>query len=274
MQRNPTLPVYNDDGSFREESGWELYNPVAQLYQTDRDQQRNELLASTQATYEIMPGLRVSATGALQRYNDIMGTYLFRDAFASVQGGYNGEASRSSGQSVDRTFETTLNYNNLFDGVHSVTAMTGYSYQDFMWESFGARNRYFITNAFSYNNLGAGLHLPDGRYRSGDIWSEKNSSRLIAFFGRVNYSYDDVYMVSASLRREGSSRFGADNKWGFFPAISAGWTISRESFMENVGFISDLKLRVGYGITGNQGIPNYISLERLGAQGMMLYDGE
>lgn len=274
MQRNPTLPVYNDDGSFREESGWELYNPVAQLYQQDRDEQRNELLASTQATFELMPELRLSATGALQRYNDIMGNYLHRDAFASVQGGYNGEASRSSGQSVDRTFETTLNYNNLFDGIHSVTAMTGYSFQDFMWEAFGARNRYFITNAFSYNNLGAGLHLPDGRYRSGDIWSTKNSSKLIAFFGRVNYSYDDIYMLSASLRREGSSRFGADNKWGFFPAVSAGWTISRENFMENVGFISDLKLRIGYGITGNQGIPNYISLERLGAQGMMLYDGE
>lgn len=81
-------------------------------------------------------------------------------------------------------------------------------------------------------------------------------------------------MLSASLRREGSSRFGAENKWGFFPAVSAGWTISRESFMENIGFISDLKIRAGYGITGNQGIPNYISLERLGNQGMMIYDGE
>lgn len=274
MQRNPTLPVYNEDGSFREESGWELYNPVAQLYQRDNDQQRNELLASTQATLELMPGLRLSATGALQRYNDIMGNYLHRDAFASVQGGYNGEATRTSGQSVDRTFESTLNYNNLFNGIHGVTALAGYSYQDFMWEAFGARNRYFITNAFSYNNLGAGLHLPDGRYRSGDIWSTKNSSKLIAFFGRVNYSYDDIYMLSASLRREGSSRFGAENKWGFFPAVSAGWTISRESFMENIGFISDLKIRAGYGITGNQGIPNYISLERLGNQGMMIYDGE
>ena len=274
MQRNPTLPVYNDDGSFREESGWELYNPVAQLNQVDRDQQRNELLASTQATFEIADGLRVSATGALQRYNDLMGTYLHRDAFASVQGGYNGEASRTSGQSVDRTFESTLNYNNLFEGIHSLTAMAGYSYQDFEWEAFGARNRYFITNAFSYNNLGAGLHLPDGRYRGGDVWSTKNTSTLIAFFGRVNYSYDDIYMLSASLRREGSSRFGADNKWGFFPAVSAGWTLSRESFMENVTFVNDLKLRIGYGITGNQGIPNYISLERLGTQGMMLYDGE
>ncbi len=277
MQRNPTLPVYNEDGSFREESGWELFNPVAQLYQNDRDEQRNELLASTQATYTLMPGLTVSATGALQRYNDIMGNYLHRDAFASVQGGYNGQASRSSGQSVDRTFESTVNFNNVFDGIHNVTAMAGYSYQDFMWEAFGARNRYFITNAFSYNNLGAGLHLADGRYNNdgnGDVWSQKNSSKLIAFFGRANYSYDDIYMLSASLRREGSTRFGADNKWGFFPAISAGWTISREGFMENVGFISDLKLRVGYGITGNQGIPNYISLERLGRQGMMLYNGE
>jgi TonB-dependent starch-binding outer membrane protein SusC len=284
MQRNPTLPVYNSDGSFREESGWELYNPVAQLYQRQEDIQRDELLASTQASYALTPNLRVTATGALQRSNTLMGEFLQRDAFASVQGGYNGQARRASALGIDRTFESTLNYNNVFDGIHNVTLMGGYSYQDFSWEGFGARNRFFITNAFGYNNLGAGLHLRDGKYntadfhfdghnRGGDIWSQKNSSRLIAFFGRANYSYDDIYMLSASLRREGSSRFGADNKWGLFPAVSAGWTISRESFMENVGFISDLKLRAGYGITGNQGIPNYISLERLGNQNMMLYDG-
>lgn len=273
LGRNPTLPVYDENGKFLEIPGWEVRNPVAMLKQYQRDEDRIDLLANTQATFELARGLRVSATGAIQRSNDIRGIYEQRDALNSVEGGYKGSASRRARQWNDRTLETTLNYASIFEGVHSVTAMTGYSYQDFTYETFEASNRYFITDAFGYNNLGAGLHVQQGNYQ-GDISSYKNSSKLIAFFGRVNYSYDDIYMLSASLRREGSSRFGADNKWGFFPAVSAGWTISRESFMENVNFIDDLKLRIGYGVTGNQGIGNYISLQRLSSSGVMLYGGD
>jgi len=272
LGRNPTMPIYNDDGTFFEVPGWEMYNPVALLHQYQKDEERIDLLASTKITYALVRGLKISASGAMQRSNDIRGTYESRDAFNSVLGGYNGEAERSTRQWIDRTFESTLNYSNLFEGGHSLTAMTGYSYQDFSYEGFGASNRYFITDAFGYHNLGAGLHVPQGNYQSGDLWSTKNTSKLIAFFGRVNYSYGDVYMLSASLRREGSSRFGKDNKWGFFPAVSVGWRISHESFMENVNFIDDLKLRIGYGITGNQGIGDYISLQKLGSAGVMLYD--
>ncbi len=272
LGRNPTLPVYNDDKSFFEIPGWEVRNPVAMLEQYENDEERIDLLANTQISYQLARGLRVSATGAMQRSNDIRGLYEARDALNSVMGGYKGSAERSSRQWVDRTFESTINYSNVFKGFHNINAMTGYSYQDFTYEAFGASNRYFITDAFGYNNLGAGLHVPEGNYQN-DIWSTKRSNTLIAFFGRVNYSYDDRYMLSASLRNEGSSRFGKDNKWGFFPAVSAGWTISRESFMDNVVFIDDLKLRVGYGITGNQGIGDYISLQRLGSAGVMLYDG-
>lgn len=274
LGRNPTLPVYNEDGSFYEIPGWEVRNPVAMLDQYQRDEERIDLLANTQITYEIARGLRASATGAIQRSNDIRGVYEERGSLNSVMGGYNGSAERSSRQWVDRTFESTVNYSGMIEGIHSMTAMVGYSYQDFTYEGFGAANRYFITDAFGYNNLGAGLHVPEGNFQNNDIWSEKRSSKLVAFFGRVNYSYDDRYMFSASLRNEGSSRFGTDNKWGLFPAVSAGWTISRESFMDNMDFIRDMKLRVGYGITGNQGIGDYISLQRLGSAGVMLYDGK
>jgi TonB-dependent starch-binding outer membrane protein SusC len=274
LGRNPTLPVYNEDGSFFEIPGWEVRNPVAMLEQYQRDEDRIDLLANSQFTYEIVRGLRASVTGAIQRSNDIRGVYEQRGSLNSVMGGYNGSAQRSTRQWVDRTFESTVNYSGLFDGVHNMTAMAGYSYQDFTYEAFGAANRYFITDAFGYNNLGAGLHVPEGNFQNNDIWSDKTTSKLVAFFGRVNYSYDDRYMFSASLRNEGSSRFGNDNKWGLFPAVSAGWTISRESFMENLDFIRDLKLRVGYGITGNQGIGDYISLQRLGTAGVMLFDGK
>src|SRR5690606_15018505 len=100
----------------------------------------------------------------------------------------------------------------------------------------------------------------------------KEDNTLIAFFGRVNYNYADKYFVTAILRREGSSRFGANNKWGNFPAVSAGWTISNEEFFTNKNVVNELKLRAGYGVTGNQGIPNYQSLVLLGTGGVYPQD--
>lgn len=275
MQRNPTLTVYNPDGSYNENSsyGGEYANPVAMLKQTQDDQQRSEMLASTLATFKIIDGLKFSTSVALQKYNEMNGYYLSRDNFQSIQSGSSGEASRSAAQNVDRTLESTLNYVKTFNDIHNVNIVGGYSYQDFVYESFSASNRYFLTDAFGYNNLGAGLHLQDNKYRSGDVSSTKNSSKLIGFFGRANYNFKGKYLASVSLRREGSTKFGADNKWGMFPSFSAGWNISEEDFMKNISFISNLKLRAGYGVTGNQGIGNYISLERLSPAGMMLYQG-
>ena len=274
MQRNPTLPVYNLDGTFNENAGYDTSNPVGMLLQYDREQKNNEVLASTQISYEIVSGLKLSATGALQRSDQITGYFQHRDAFAAVTAGTNGEAQRTARERLDRTFESNLSYSKLFGGVHSLNVMAGYSYQDFTDEAFGARNRDFITNFFSFNNLGAGLQLPDGKYNTDDVYSNKQSSKLIAFYGRVNYNFDGKYLLSGSLRQEGSTRFGVNNKWGLFPAISAGWTISRESFMANVNFVDELKLRVGFGMTGNQGIGNYLSQQILGNSGVMLYNGK
>ncbi len=274
LQRNPTLPVYREDGTFYEDAGFESSNPLGLLLQYDRENKRSQVLANTQVSYRITNNLKASATTALQRSNTITGYFEHIDALSSVNGGYGGTAQRTTTATLDRTFESNLNYTNQFAGLHTVNALVGYSYQDFMTETFGARNRDFISNVFSFNNLGAGLQVPDGKYSTGDITSSKESNTLIAFFGRLNYNYGNKYMLSASLRNEGSSRFGANNKWGLFPALSVGWTISRESFMANVNFINDLKLRLGWGVTGNQGIGNYISLERLGTFGVMLYQGQ
>lgn len=274
LQRNPTQPVYNEDGSFFEDAGYDSSNPLGLLLQYDRENKRSQVLANTQIAYRITNNLKASATAALQRSNTITGYFEHIDALASVNGGHSGTAQRTTNASLDRTFEANLNYTNQFAGLHTINALAGYSYQDFMYESFGARNRDFISNIFSFNNLGAGLQVPDGKYSSGDITSSKEDNTLIAFFGRINYNYASKYMLSASLRNEGSSRFGANNKWGLFPAVSVGWTISRESFMANVNFIDDLKLRLGWGVTGNQGIGNYISLQRLGTSGVMLYQGQ
>jgi TonB-dependent starch-binding outer membrane protein SusC len=129
-----------------------------------------------------------------------------------------------------------------------------------------------VNDIFEENNLNAGNQLGLGKAGMG---SGKGDNRLIAFFGRVNYSFADKYMLSMILRREGSSRFGANNKWGNFPAASLGWNLTKESFMQSVSAINNLKLRVGYGVTGNQGIPNYSSLVTLGTGGVYIYpDGQ
>lgn len=274
LERNPTLPVYNEDGSFREISGFTTFNPLGMLLQYDQLNEYSNILGSARITYDLLSNLTLVGLGAYQRGNNLYGYYEANDAIASINGGYFGTAQRTANQAHDRTFEFNFEYTNFIVGGHGVNLLGGYSYQDFSYESFGARNRDFISNSFSYNNLGAGVHLPKGNYRNGDVFSEKESSKVIAFFGRLNYNYRGKYILSTSLRREGSSRFGLDHKWGLFPSISAGWMISEETFIQQNDFINELKLRIGYGVTGNQGIGNYISLQKLGTSGVMLYNGE
>lgn len=272
--RNPTFPIYNADGTYHQEFDLGGGNLVAKINEYEDDQQRSENLVITKVTLNMTDALKVSVLGGLQRYNDIMGSYSYRNAYSSVMGGFTGAASRTSQQSIDRTFESTMTYDKLINDSHRLNLVGGYSYQDFQYEAFGANNRDFISDDFTYNNLNAGKALADGIYKDNDVWSTKKSSKLIAFFARAIYSYKDKYMFTAGVRREGSTKFGKDNKWGFFPAVTGGWRISEENFMKNIPSISDLKLRFGYGITGNQGIGEYISLERLSSGGMMLYNGK
>ena len=275
MLRNPTLPVYNADGTYHEEYLFGIGgNPVASIYQQENDQQRTENLVITRMTLNLTDALKASVHVALQRYNDIVGTYTDRESYGSIMGGIPGAAGRSTQQSTDRTFETTIAYDKLIADSHKLNIVGGYSYQDFSVEAFGANNRDFITDDNTYNNLNAGLSLSDGIYKNNDVWSSKSSSKLIAFFGRAIYSFNDKYMFTAGVRREGSSKFGKDNKWGFFPALTGGWRISEENFLRNNPVINDLKLRIGYGITGNQGIREYVSLERLSPGGTMFYNGK
>src|SRR5690606_2254260 len=165
-------------------------------------------------------------------------------------------------------FEPTLQYNRTFNEKHNLTAIAGYSYRYEMNEGLSASNRGFINDIYHEDNLSDGTALIDGK---ASMDSYKNDNTLIAFFGRVNYMFNSKYMAQFILRREGSSRFGANNKWGNFPAVSAGWNISQEDFMQDVKFVNYLKLRVGYGVTGNSGFSNNASRVTLGGGGRYLY---
>lgn len=265
---NPTVPVYNPDGSFTQISGTNTENPVELLTKRNDDHKRHRFLGYFKADYELLPGLTASANLSYEFNQATSGMFKPNDAKMEGQS-EKGWGQRTEAEYTNRQLETYLTYDKTFADIHHLNVLGGYSYMDNVAEGFGATRSGFDTNAFIYNNLGAGTD-----YRQGDVYSYKNSSKLISFYGRVNYGLMDKYMITATVRRDGSSRFGADHKWGTFPSVSVAWRIINEKFMEGThSWLDNLKLRVGYGITGNQnGVDPYKSLSVLSSAGASYYD--
>ncbi|KAF5072403.1 TonB-dependent receptor SusC [anaerobic digester metagenome] len=272
--RSPDIEVFNPDGYFYEELGLLNPNPLGLIEQFERDNENSIFLGNIDVKYEFIDNLRVSVNAAYMRSSDFNGFYESRESWSNYSStGYGGVARRNAGKYDTRTLESLIDYSNTFGDVHNLTALIGYSYQDFTNENFSAENHNFLSDSFLYNNLGAGVDIGKGRFVT-PVSSNKSLNKLMSFFSRVNYSYNDKYLLSASLRREGSTKFGKDNKWGNFPAVSVGWLISREPFMNSIDIIDNFKIRFGLGITGNQGISNYLSLQRLGSSSLMYYNEE
>lgn len=189
----------------------------------------------------------------------------------AINNGYEGEGSRSYSKERQYVFEWLTNYGLRLDR-HNFKAMLGYSYQYSQYSGFSAENKDFPNDGLGADNLGSGeLAKEEGEVL---MSSYKNDAKLISFFGRLSYDYDGKYMVTASLRHEGSSKFGENHKWGNFPAVSAGWRISQEEFMTDATWINDLKIRADYGVTGNQDFGSYISLNTMTGFGYYFYNGK
>lgn len=268
MLRNPTEPVYKNlkegehdpysqYGEYFFAPGFEYHNPVAMLEEMDDKGKRNEFTGSINATFNITDDLKVGAMGAIVRTDDRYGHYYGR--YYPISMGNNGFAETYNHYMESKTLETTVDYSKQF-GDHKLQAIAGYSFNEVKNESYSNYNFGFDTDFFSYHNIGAGKKLQEGQ---AGMSSGKSSSRLVSFFARAMYNYKERYLFSASVRYEGSSRFGQNHKWGTFPAISIGWRLSEESFLKNVRWIDELKIRAGYGVTGNQEIGNYRSLSTL-----------
>ena len=188
-----------------------------------------------------------------------------------INNGHDGEASRSYSKERQYVLEWLTNYTGTF-GKHNVKGMAGYSYQYSQYEGLSNENKDFPNDGLTFNNMGTGEYAKEeGKVLMG---SYKNDAKLIAFFGRVSYDFDGKYMFTVSLRHEGSSKFGVDNKWGNFPAVSAGWRISQEGFMKNIKWVNDLKLRADYGVTGNQDFGSYNSLNTMTGFGYYYYNAK
>ena len=267
---NPTYPIYDattDSGYyFPTETG--AVNPVENMNRKESYGDGNYFRGSVKATLNIKPveGLKINAFGAVEEgdnrnysYNHGVNTNLSDS----------GTAARGNNFSYSRLLEITADYVRNFNG-HSLALVGGFSWQNFLYDGADMSNKGFPTDDAKYYQIGNG----DATKQYLNVSSYRNSNTLAAFFFRANYNYKDKYLLSASVRREGSSRFGANHKWGYFPALSAGWRVSGEDFMKNVSWVNDLKLRAGFGVTGNNLASDLRSIEMLSNGGTFWYNGQ
>jgi len=255
---NPTLPV-TQNGVFTQIGGTNNNNPVELLSHRKDDESRTRLLSYVKAELTIIDGLKATVNGSYEYNTQQVRYYQTTDYYMDLAS--KGYGRRTLADYTNYQLETYLTYDKTFQKAHHLNLMAGYSYLRNSYEGFGSERRRFDTDFFTYNNLAAG-----NDYRTGDVYSYKGMSKLISVFGRVNYNYNDKYLFTGTLRNDGSSRFGDNHKWGVFPSASAAWRISNESFMENTrDWLDNLKLRIGFGVTGNQdGIGEYASLSLMG----------
>lgn len=253
LQRNPTDPVYNADGSYNKKNRVFNYeNPIATINEVWNVRDAKRFLGSLRADVEIIKDLIGSINLGYIR-NDSESSY-FRPSglYASAD---NGEARKGYSNNTQKLIDITFAYDKTFNEDHNLNLLGGYSWQESVYDGFSARGRDAQSDYIGYNDLGI---MNDVQY--GDIDSYKGQWTLIGFFGRAQYNYKSKYYASGSLRYDGSSKFGANNKWGWFPTAAVGWNMHNEGFMESVSWLDQLKLRVSWGISGNQDIGEYRSL--------------
>ena len=258
---NPTRPVTFRDpvtgqNRFFEIPGQQsIRNPVAIAEQINDRGTTTRTLGNLTASYALLPSLTVSTNVGVDRSSGLRQTYF--PAANPIGSSFNGRARQSNRNVSTATIQTLLTYNGQLGGDQTLEAVGGYEYSDTDIQEFGTEVRDFVTDAFEFNNLGAGATLVVP-------FSLEEPRRLASLFTRVNYGFKDRYFLTGVVRRDGSSVFGANNKYAVFPAISGSWRLSQESFMAE-GPFSELRLRVGYGLQGNQAIVPFQSLPLLGA---------
>jgi TonB-linked SusC/RagA family outer membrane protein len=269
--RNPTAPIYNDNGTYAQQiSLFNYENPLSRLYNSDGLNTSQNTRYSGSVVWEPIDNLQFRALGSSTRYNQIRGYSEDKQHPSTLRDGLNGYASRGATQVVENLLELTATYNRSF-GEHRFSALGGYSYQENTGENSYMSNFNFPTDLFGYNNMGSGDALRQGR---ATMFSDKGRWNLVGFFGRLTYNYKEKYLLLASVRREASSRFlGAEQPWGTFPAVSVGWRINKENFLESATFLDDLKLRAGYGVTGTAPNQSFLGVARLGYTGYYLANG-
>ena len=250
-RRNPTDPVRNEDGTWNENvSKFEYENPLALLYEAEGNVKKTQLRYNGNIVYNPIKDLTLSAVFSYIRDNMNRGYGETLNHISALRDGLAGWSSVGAYTKMEKLMELTAQYNKEI-GAPTFSVLRGYSYNETDFEELWIDNYGFQDDYFGgWHNIGIGSALKDGK---ANIGSKKTPTNLIGFFGRATYSFKNRYLLMGALRYEGASQlWGTDNAWGLFPSISVGWRITEEAFMKNQKIFDDLKLRVGYGVTGSQ----------------------
>ena len=265
---NPTFPTFaNEDGTWPEDpNANETQNPLGRL--TIEDKESNTYInANARITWNVLEDLKLSAFGSYTYNIKENSNYIPNNIKAGIGNG--GSASKSDNKSYSLLGNFIANYKRAIDK-HYIDILGLAEIQKYSYTGFNANARSFGSNFFGYNNLGAGANV-----KYGDVGSYKNSNNLVSFMGRFNYSYADKYIATINIRGDGSSKLGSNNKWGFFPSASLAWVLSEEDFLQDINWLTNLKLRTGYGLTGNQdAIAAYNSMKLMSPTGITTINGK
>ena len=270
---SPTNAVKNADGTWTVGSGSKNYNPLALMEENKSETvwKRNQFVGKT--ALELWKGLVWNVNYSWSNYQSTYSAYNTRNSQLEGIGNKNGQATRNTYFGREQTFETYLNYN-FKAGKSKFDLMAGYSWEEKKNnDGFGLSVEGYYNDDLGWYNMSYAQTIlgVQNSVQSGYLEKVRN----ISFYGRVNYSFDSRYMLQATIRRDGSSVFGKNNRWGTFPSVSAAWNITEEKFMQNQHIFDNLKLRAGYGISGNaMGFDVYSSYNTYGASGTFVYDGK
>lgn len=258
MATTDTVDAYSQEwGGYFQRQAFDFYNPVAIIEQGTLDGKKNTIVGSLRAVLEPIKGLKISGFYSLSQGNELFGTYWSKNALWTPYGKqtHKGFARKETKDRFNQMFETTINYDKRWEKF-GMNLLGGYSWQERIDDEFWAYGEGFLSDGFSYNNLGsASVNKPNKETMS----SYKSERTLVGFFARASFTFLDGIYLTGSIRRDGSSMFGENNKWGNFPAVSAGVDLSK---FVDLGFVNQLKFRGGYGVTGNLPPEPYLSLLR------------
>ncbi|SCD19933.1 SusC/RagA family [Proteiniphilum saccharofermentans] len=259
-----SVPIYDADGNYTMTNptpgGTPSNNPVATVNHYKDNQEIDRFLGSVDANWEIMKDLTLKITFGADLSTANRAFYWPKQTHRGNS--KNGEANQRYRKDVSYLNENILTYNKVL-GDHSFNVVGGYTWQIFHYKHFEASSTGYSTDLYLANNLGAGTTY-------GQPGSNRSQNQLASYLGRLNYIYKDRYLFTLTARADGSSKFGANNKWSFFPSFAVAWRASEEAFLREVDWLSNLKVRASYGKTGNQNIDNYKSLAMLGTMNYAL----
>lgn len=253
----PTLTPYNTDGTYRVLAtaypfiSNVLTNPFNYINEQSDLAQANIILANAALNIKPTPDLTLKIYGGVQNTE-------YRSNFYQTLSFWNsqGSAASSASNNISLLNENTLSYNETFNGKHTISALAGFTYQDFTYKNLSATGDGFLSDVTESYDLG-------GASSPGIPQSSYQKSVLLSYIGRVNYSFNSKYLLTASIRADGSSKYSESNKWGYFPSAAFKWRVIEEGFMKAIPFISDLSLRASYGLTGSQAIEPYATMSQL-----------